>query len=281
MPQLIEKGYLYIAQPPLYQVKRGEKALYLKDDHAMEEYLLDNVLNTATYNTTNGTRAGGDLRDIAVKARTASNSINAISRSTSHAEVIEQVAIADGFNPNIVNDTDLIIVKATEIAKRLDNLADNLSKGWTGTADSDGYTFQRTLRGVPQIVRVPCNIITSREALKLHTLADALMDGFATTSTLVLKAGNFPITGPVAMMTAINEQGKKGINVQRYKGLGEMNPDQLWETTLDPDARTLLQVKVNHVDEANEVFETLMGDIVEPRRDFIQKNALNVSNLDV
>ena len=281
MPELIEKGFLYIAQPPLYQVKRGEKALYLKDDSAMEEYLLDNVLNTAVFNTEFGARGGKDLRDIAVNARTASNCIASIVRSTSHSDVIEQIAIADGFNPQVITDGSFASTKAQEIANRLDTLADHLSKGWQGDFDNDGYTFSRTLRGVPQIVRVPLKVITSGDALKLHRLSEALSDGFSSTNTLVLKEVNFPITGPVAMMNTINEQGKKGINVQRYKGLGEMNPDQLWETTLDPDARTLLQVKVNQIDEANVVFETLMGDIVEPRRDFIQKNALNVSNLDV
>ena len=281
MPELIEKGYLYIAQPPLYQVKRGEKSLYLKDDHAMEEYLLDNVLNTAIYKTDAGTRGGGDLRNIAVNARTASNHINSIARSTSHADVIEQVAIGDGFDPKVISDNAFAQKKAAHIAERLDKLADHLSKGWVGTFDENGYKFNRTLRGVPQVIYIPLKVINSGDALKLHSVVATLQDAFNATNTLVLKDIDFAITGPLAMMATINEQGKKGINVQRYKGLGEMNPDQLWETTLDPNARTLLQVRVNHIDEANVVFETLMGDIVEPRRDFIQKNALNVSNLDV
>ncbi len=281
MPQLIEKGYLYIAQPPLYQVKRGEKALYIKNDRDMENYLIDNVLTTAVLNTTEGGRAGADLKQIALTARIVVGHINALSRSTGNPEIIEQIALSDGFNPKVLTDEKFAESKASQIAKKLDKIADPLAKGWVGEMGNDGYVFKRTLRGVPQIINISKTAIGSRDGLTLHKLLAEFVDDYANINKLEIKDTKISIDGPISLMNAIASIGKKGIKVQRYKGLGEMNPEQLWETTLDPNARTLLQVRVEHVEKANIVFDTLMGDIVEPRREFIQSNALDVTNLDI
>ena len=281
MPEVIEKGYLYIAQPPLYQVKRGDKALYLKDDDAMQQYLIENMVNTATLDTSTGTRSNADLRDLCNMAHKAYHHIMAITRSTGHASVVENVALCGGFNMGILQDIPTLQQKAVDIASRLDSIAPTLEKGWLGNADTDGYTFNRTLRGVPQIVRVARSVIESGDAHQLNRIHENIAQPFLTPTILNIKDKQYPLNGVLEFISAINEHGKKGISVQRYKGLGEMNPDQLWETTLDPNARTLLRVEINQTEEANTIFETLMGDVVEPRKEFIQTNALNVANLDI
>lgn len=165
----------------------------------------------------------------------------------------------------------------------MDEIADANERGWTGTAaeDGGGLVFMRTLRSVPERYEIDGNLIRSAEARRLDAMTADLQAVYARPAMLGLKEVAVTIRGPVALVDTIMAQGRKGIEVQRYKGLGEMNPDQLWDTTLDPDVRTLLQVRVNHVDESEEVFSTLMGDVVEPRREFIQSNALAVENLDV
>ena len=282
MPEIIEKGYLYIAQPPLYRAKRGQSEVYLKDERAMEEYLIDGGLADAVMKLSSGAQvAGADLRGLTEQARTVRNLLMPLSRRVP-MRVVEQVAIAGALNPALLTDQAAGIAMAATVAARLDGLENELERGWSGEwLEGTGWTFARTLRGVTETHLIDAALIRSAEGRKLSELAVQLRDTYERAATFTAKDKETRISGPVALVTAVMDQGKKGIGIQRYKGLGEMNPEQLWETTLDPEARSLLQVKVAHADDAEEVFSTLMGDVVEPRRDFIQTNALKVSNLDV
>ncbi len=282
MPELFEKGYLYIAQPPLYRAKRGNSEVYLKDDRALENYLIDGGLNEAVLKLAGGVQyAGQDLRALADQGRQVKTLLGHLSRRVP-MRVVEQVAIAGAFNTAVLNDREAAEQAAAYIAKRLNALESDLAQGWQGhVEEGDGLVFSRTLRGVTETHHVDAAILRSAEGRKLDELASALQDIYAHHGELAAKDKSLRITGPVSLLDAIMDAGRKGIAIQRYKGLGEMNPEQLWETTLDPNVRSLLQVKVNHFEEAEEVFSTLMGDVVEPRRDFIQENALKVANLDV
>ena len=282
MRELIERGYLYIAQPPLYRAKRGQSEVYLKDDRALEEYLIDGGLADAVLKLGDGVQvAAADLRALTEKARQIKTLLAPLSRRVP-IRVVEQAAIAGALTPSLLTDG----VKGPEmsaiIAARLDALESPLERGWHGLwVEGDGWVLSRTLRGVTETHAIDAAIIRSAEARRLDDQGAALRETYGKTATLASKDKEFPVTGPVALAGAIVELGKKGIAIQRYKGLGEMNPGQLWETTLDPEVRSLLQVKVHQADEAEQVFSTLMGDVVEPRRDFIQTNALKVANLDV
>ena len=283
MPEIVERGHLYIAQPPLYRVQRGQSAVYLKDDHAMEDYLMDTGLGDTVLNLSDGTqRSGADLRsllDIALEAR---KLIQPLTVHLPNATVVEQAAIAGALNPELVADRERAGEAAQAIAWMLDRLSDRLERGWQGAQREDGaLTFARTLRGVTESLVIDDRIINSSEARRLNELWGDLRDTYVEHSRLVAKDQEQVITGPLTLLQAVFEAGRKGISMQRYKGLGEMNPDQLWETTLDQNARALLQVRVAQADAAGNIFETLMGDEVEPRRNFIQENALKVANLDV
>ncbi|MGE5548833.1 MAG: DNA topoisomerase (ATP-hydrolyzing) subunit B [Solirubrobacterales bacterium] len=282
MPELIEKGYLYIAQPPLYRAKRGQSEVYLKDDRAMEEYLIDGGLTDAVLKLASGAQiAGADLRALTEQARSVRNLLNPLTRRVP-MKVVEQAAIAAALNPALLTDPVQGPAKGAEIAARLDAVENELERGWSAEwIEGDGWRFRRTLRGVTETHALDAAIVRSAEGRKLLEAAATLVDTYAKGAILTVKDKDTAISGPMALVTAVMDQGKKGIAIQRYKGLGEMNPEQLWETTLDPEVRSLLQVKVAHADDAEEVFSTLMGDVVEPRRDFIQTNALKVSNLDV
>ncbi|MBT7136433.1 MAG: DNA topoisomerase (ATP-hydrolyzing) subunit B [Rhodospirillaceae bacterium] len=283
MPELIERGYLYIAQPPLYRAKRGQSEVYLKDDEALENYLLSSAVDDGTVLTTyDGTQlAGADLRQQVEEARHVNTLIERLSRHVP-IRIVEQAAIMGALNPQILSDDGHAKEIGEYAATRLDALEDVAERGWVGTVlDDGGLAFSRTLRGVEERHIIDSALIKSAEARKLDEKAGALQKLFARHGKLLVKDKEFDITGPVSLFESIMLAGRKGIGMQRYKGLGEMNPEQLWETTLDPNVRSLLQVKVNHADAAEEVFSTLMGDMVEPRRDFIQANALKVANLDV
>ncbi len=283
MPELIERGYLYIAQPPLYRVKRGSSEVYLKDDQALESHLLRESLDDLTLQIAEGAQvAGEDLWQVVDAARNAKNLLESMARKVGSHAVVEQIAIAGALNTEILSDREKARAAAEYVAKRLDNLADPLERGWQGEADEDGgMAFSRTLRGVTQRFEIDGDLIRSADARRLDAMAPSFQEYYGHLPVLVAKDEEIRIAGPIALIETILEVGRKGLSVQRYKGLGEMNPDQLWETTMDVDARVLHQVKINHVDDAEEVFSTLMGDLVEPRRDFIQTNALTVENLDV
>ncbi len=282
MPEVIERGHLYIAQPPLYRAKRGQSEVYLKDERAMEEYLIDGGLADAVLRLAGGVQvAGPDLRAATEQARQVKHLLGPLSRRVP-MRVVEQAAIAGALTPALLTDGVKGAEMAGIVAARLDGLEGELERGWRGLwVEGDGWVFTRTLRGVTETHAVDVAIIRSAEARRLHEMAAALRETYGAAAVLTAKDKETPISGPVALATQVMEQGKKGIAIQRYKGLGEMNPEQLWETTLDPEVRSLLQVKVAQADDAEQVFSTLMGDVVEPRRDFIQTNALKVANLDV
>jgi DNA gyrase subunit B len=280
MPQLVEKGHLYIAQPPLYKVSKGKSETYLKDQHAFENYLIDAGLEEAALELGTGeVRARRDLRDIVEQARTTTRIIDDLhSRYTRF--VVEQAAIGGLFDPELLHSAEQANAKARAIADRLDVLSEETERGWTGMFGNEGYVFRRQVRGVTEVHALDRAMIGSLEARRLNERLAHLQEIYALPAKLKRKDGETAVYGPRTLLEAIYEAGRKGISVQRYKGLGEMNPEQLWETTLDREARTLLQVKLGDLGEADEIFSRLMGDIVEPRREFIQANAL-AADVDV
>jgi len=283
MPELIERGYLYIAQPPLYRIKRGGSEVYLKDDRAMEDYLLRDCVGDVTLGFQDGSQiAGEDLWSLIEDARIARSHINNIQRKVGNHSVVEQSAVAGALSPSILNDEKSASEAAHYVATRLDALADPLEKGWSGEpSENGGLLFQRTLRGILQKYEIDGDLIRSRDARTLDAMAGTMQSIYSKFLVLKTKTGEQRIEGPSTLIEYLTNIGTKGLSFQRYKGLGEMNPEQLWETTMDVNARTLLQVKVDHADDASEVFSTLMGNLVEPRREFIQSNALSVENLDI
>ena len=283
MPAVIERGFLYIAQPPLYRAKRGNSEVYLKDDPALEDYLFNAAIDEGTVLVDGGGNqiAGPDLRNLVEEAREAKILLTHLAQHLP-VKILEQAAILGVLNPKILSDDKLAGEVADFIAKRLDALEPIAERGWKGTVSEDGgLAFARTLRGVTEQYLINESVIRSSEARQLDERAADLQRGYGAHGTLTVKDKEYSTTGPVSLVNAIMESGRKGVGIQRYKGLGEMNPEQLWETTLDPNVRTLLQVKVAHASDSDEVFSTLMGDVVEPRREFIQTNALKVANLDV
>ncbi|MGC1181298.1 MAG: DNA topoisomerase (ATP-hydrolyzing) subunit B [Methyloceanibacter sp.] len=282
MPALVEAGHLFIAQPPLYKVKRGQSERYLKDEKALEDYLVGEGLDEALLVSGDGaTRAGADLRDIVDTARKIVGILKGL-HSRYPRFIIEQAAIAGVLNPKVLKDAKQAQGAAAYIARRLDALAEETERGWHGEAlPEGGLRFWRELRGVMESHLVDGPFIASADALKLDHYAEHLQEVYANPATLKRKDLSTQVHGPGDLLDAVMLAGRKGLSLQRYKGLGEMNPDQLWETTLDLDTRTILQVKVGELDEADEIFSRLMGDVVEPRREFIQANALQVANLDV
>ncbi|AXI44555.1 DNA topoisomerase (ATP-hydrolyzing) subunit B [Sulfitobacter sp. SK012] len=279
MPQLIEHGHLYIAQPPLYKVARGKSEVYLKDQAAMEDYLVQQGIEGAMLRQGNGEEISGqDLTRVVDLARQMRRVLEAFPTHYPR-HILEQAAIAGAFVPGVV-DADLQGT-ADKVAKRLNLIAMEYEQGWHGRITQDhGIRLARILRGVEEVRTLDGKMLRSGDARRSGTFTEHLQEVYDLPATLVRKDRNQMIHGPMDLLNAILAEGEKGLSLQRYKGLGEMNPEQLWETTLDPDARTLLQVKVADMAEADDLFTKLMGDVVEPRREFIQQNALNVENLD-
>ena len=283
MPELIERGYVYIAQPPLYKVKKGNSILYIKNEHDMEDYLIRGGCDDAALVLASGEQImAQDLIDLVEKNRKARSLIGTLSKNIPE-KIIEQMAICGLFDKEVINDKNKLSKELSTLADRLNMLEAEYDRGWSVELQEDGsLLFARTLRGVTEKHTVGAVVFDSPEAQLLHEMQDLLKSNFANINTLISKQGlEKKITGPVSFVDAVMAAGKKGITIQRYKGLGEMNPEQLWETTLDPEARSLLQVKIEDMEQANETFSTLMGDVVEPRKEFIQDNALNVVNLDI
>ena len=279
MPELIEGGYLYIAQPPLYKVSRGKSEVYLKDQPALEDYLIEQGVDGAMLRQGNGEEiVGQDLRRVVEEARRLRMVLQAFPTHYPR-HILEQAAIAGAFVPGAV-DADLQGV-ANKLAERLNLIALEYERGWQGRITQDkGVRLARILRGVEEVRTLDGPMLRSGEARKTGSLTQSLQEVYGLPAALHRKDRSQVIHGPLDLLKAILDEGEKGLSLQRYKGLGEMNPDQLWETTLDPDARTLLQVRVEDMAEADDLFTKLMGDVVEPRREFIQKNALSVENLD-
>jgi len=281
MRDIIDQGYLYIAQPPLYKVSRGKSEQYLKDERALEDYLIEAGLDECVFKPASGAdRAGRDLLTLVEEART----IRAVLRSLHsryNRTVVEQAAIASVLRQEIFGNPEKAKAAAEYIAKRLDALADEVERGWIGHfTEGEGFQFERTVRGVKDVAIIDHALLGSADARKLDEYAPRLQEAYARPGVLRRKESETPIHGPVDLFEAVTETGRKGLTLQRYKGLGEMNPEQLWQTTLDTEARSLLQVKVKEVDEADDIFTKLMGDVVEPRREFIQDNSLS-ANVDV
>jgi DNA gyrase subunit B len=280
MEELIKRGHIYIAQPPLYKVNRGKSEQYLKDERALEDYLIATGLEDSVLKLASGEeRSGQDLLTLVEEARQIRTILQGL-HSRYNRKVIEQAAIAGVLTPSVTSDLKTGGAAADYIAKRLDALEDETERGWKGTFDEEGFHFERTVRGVKEVAIIDQALLGSADARKLDEFAASLQQAYprpTPPAMLRRKDETTAIYGPVGLFEALTSAGRKGISMQRYKGLGEMNPEQLWETTLDVNARSLLQVRIKEVDEANVLFDQLMGDLVEPRRQFIQDNALSAS----
>jgi DNA gyrase subunit B len=291
MRTLIDAGYLYIAQPPLYHAKRGSSVVYLKDERALEDYLVAGGIDGAvlTLGTDGSQIAGAELKEVVDHARAAKALALPLARRVGNRDAVEQAAVLGALDPQVFSDATQAQAVAETIARRMNALVPELERGWKGTFAGGALVLERRLRGETDRAVIDPVVLNSVEGRRLCELAAEMQHVYGRFAELRLAAKRgeeeaappLRITGPIRLFEAIAEQGRKGVTVGRYKGLGEMNPEQLWTTTLDPEARHLLQVKVSHSEEADGIFSTLMGDIVEPRREFIQDNALKVANLDV
>ncbi|MDC0062953.1 DNA topoisomerase (ATP-hydrolyzing) subunit B [Candidatus Puniceispirillum sp.] len=282
MRPLIEKGYLYIAQPPLFRAKRGQSEVYLKDQQELDLYLMEAGLKDAVLTTADASQmAGADLADVVNLAVATSRLIETVSRKLGNRDVVEQAAIAGLLNLTTLDSTEA----AQYLAKRLEAKADVLEKGWSGsveqTDDGSALVVQRRLRGITERHVINRRVVNIGEARRLDEAAGHLQTIYGKPLELRLASQTVMISGPTELSQLIFQTGRKGAQISRYKGLGEMNPSQLWETTLDPEQRILLQVTIDQEDDADNAFSTLMGEAVEERRNFIQENALRVANLDV
>ncbi|SEB61904.1 DNA gyrase subunit B [Nitratireductor aquibiodomus] len=286
MPELIERGHLYIAQPPLYKVTRGKSVQYIKDEAAFEEFLIDSGLEEATLELSNGeVRGGQDLKQVIDDARGVRSLINGL-HTRYDRSVVEQAAVAGALNAAVLADPGRAAEAVKHVAERLDMIAEDTERGWEGRVNpsnegAGGYLFERTVRGVREVVVLDSALVASADARAIDRYTARLQEIYTKSPVLRRKDKSEVISGPMALLDQVFATGRKGLTMQRYKGLGEMNAEQLWETTLDPDARSLLQVKVTDATDADSLFSRLMGDEVEPRREFIQDNALSVANLDI
>jgi DNA gyrase subunit B len=286
MPELIERGWLYIAQPPLFQVKRGQRSVYLKDERALEDHLIDLSVEASVMNLATGEQRGGpDLRELAVHSRDISGVIRTLGDKIGDNRVAEQATVVGALDPEAIATVEQANEAAVVIASRVAAI-DAASGSWRGEGyvDGEGLPGMRVFHlsnGYEAVYAITPRLLRGQEAAHLNTTKASMQSLFGRPAMLVSKDRELEIHGPSGLARAMQEEGRRGLSIQRYKGLGEMNPEQLWETTLDPEARTLLQVMVADAVEAGEVFSTLMGDEVEPRRNFIQENALKVANLDV
>ncbi|WP_324132578.1 DNA topoisomerase (ATP-hydrolyzing) subunit B [Bosea sp. (in: a-proteobacteria)] len=282
MPEVIERGHLFIAQPPLYKAARGKSHVYLKDERALEDYLVETALDGAVFKTSGGDaagvveRGGADLRGLIEEARGIRFTLGQL-HSRYDRRVVEQMAIAGALRPVSEENEAQAQAAAAKVAARLDAISDELERGWEGKVAEGGFQFSRMVRGVKQVATVDAGLLASAEARKLDAASVSLQEAYSRPGVLSRKGDDHAVNGPTGLFEAITAIGKKGVTLQRYKGLGEMNPEQLWETTLDRDVRSLLRVKNDQNDEADDLFVKLMGDVVEPRREFIQTNALNAT----
>ena len=282
MPELIERGHIYIAQPPLYKVSRGKSSQYIKNEAAFEDFLIETGLEEATLEMASGeVRAGPDLRSVVEDARTMRQLLAGL-HTRYDRRVVEQAAIAGLLNPDASKDNATAQRSADIVAKRLDMISEETERGWEAHVTEDGgYRFERMVRGVKDAAILDMALLGSADARQIDRVASRLSEVFSEPPLLRRKDKVETLSGPMALLDAIFATGRKGLTLQRYKGLGEMNAEQLWETTLDPNVRSLLQVRVTDATDADSLFTRLMGDEVEPRREFIQENALSVANLDV
>ncbi len=279
MQDLIKAGYLYIAQPPLYKVSKGKSEVYLKDDLALQSYLIDMGIGESTLKINGGTTlAGSDLKRVINLTKKIKKILENLPANIP-SFIFEQLTLAGGMSKDYL-ETNTIDLEYN-ISKRLDYVSPEYEKGWSCKfTEENNLEIFRTLRGVKNSYFLEKNILDKKEAILLNELRSEMLEIFDKEVIFVKKDKSFKLHSPTELLNLIIKQGEKGLSLQRYKGLGEMNADQLWETTLDPDSRTLLQVKIEQSAEEGTLFSDLMGDDVEPRRSFIQEQALNVSNLD-
>jgi DNA gyrase subunit B len=281
MPQLVEAGHLYIAQPPLYKVSRGRSEVYLKDEMARDRYLVDTGLEDAVLDAGGVQYAGADLRRLVTEATHVERLLKALPQRYDLA-LVEQAAIAGALNAELLSDEAARGTVAEAIARRLDLLEEVIEAPWHGRpAEDGGFFLERELRGVREVYVIDAALIESAEARSLNRHMAGMAEVYRQAGMLRRGSDATRIVSPTGLLATVTAHGQKGLSMQRYKGLGEMNPGQLWETTLDPDSRNLLRVKISNADTADEIFSRLMGDVVEPRREFIQDNALKVANLDI
>ncbi len=281
MPELIERGHIYIAQPPLYKAMRNKSETYLKDERALEDYLIGVGLDGAVLKLGSGAEiAGDDLRRVIEEARLIRQVMAAL-HTRYDKKIIEQAAIAGALTQGIMANEAVAAEAAAYVSRRLDAISDDMERGWSGAIENGGFIFRRTLRGVTEAAVLDPGLLNSAEARKLDERAGALQEIYSKPARLIRRNDDIAVNGPLGLFDAITTIARKGLTMQRYKGLGEMTATQLWETTLDRNVRSLLQVKLRDVAEAEDIFVRLMGDVVEPRRAFIQENALSVLNLDV
>jgi DNA gyrase subunit B len=274
MRPLIERGHLYIAQPPLYKVKRGQSEVYLKDERAFEAYLLDAACADSTLKLGNGEMlAHSDFRAAADSVTKAKHALDTLLRQVTNAHILEQALFA-GYVESASTETAAVLLKRLQTQE-------HENAQWEVAHSEENLSVSRTYAGVKETWVITPTLLAMPEARVLISLKPTILHLFENGCTHVIGEKTTGVHwGPSSLAQSIFDLGRKGISISRYKGLGEMNPEQLWQTTLDPSIRALVQVKLNHIEEAEEIFSTLMGDVVEPRREFIQRNALNVSNLD-
>lgn len=275
MRELIDRGYLYIAQPPLYKMRRGNNDVYLKDDEALEQHLQTSSLEDANMALASGKILSGDeLQNVLTQASKISKSVSSLAKKIP-VHLIEAAAIA-----HVFDGKDGSVEKASAWEKSLAKLLGEQA-GWVCTFDAGVFKIRRMVRGVEEIFFIEEKYLHSKDAFDIAAQIPYLDEYFAGESTLTRKQNSAIIATPIALYNTMMDWAKKGSTINRFKGLGEMNPEQLWDTTLNPETRRLLQVKIEDDAETETIFSTLMGDIVEPRRDFIVSNALSVENLDV
>jgi DNA gyrase subunit B len=282
MRDLIDRGHIYIAQPPLYKVKRGSSEQYLKNERALEDYLVEGGVADATFTEAGGSvHTGEDLHDIVRQSRDIVHQLATFNSRYSRS-ILEQAVIVGGLDPDAIADPARAAEIVARVVRRLDRVSDEVERGWRGEPDGQGgLVFSRTIRGVTETHALDAALLASADARKLRQMIEPLAETFRGVGSLVRKDATLDVHGPSSLYDSVAAAGRKGVTLQRYKGLGEMNAEQLWETTLDPNVRTLLKVEIKESDDHDRLFSELMGDLVEPRRDFIQDNALAVANLDV
>lgn len=278
MRELVERGHLYVAQPPLYKVGKGRSEVYLKDDAALDTYLIDSALDEAVFRDAAGSdHAGIDLKALVMKSRNLNRLLESLPPRYNR-ELLQALALEGGLEPGQKKLTDA----AKNAAKFLNTIGKGEEeRGWKGLAEKDGFVFTQTIRGITDTYIIDSEVIQSGEARSISKFGKELCKLFGKGAVFRKGEEEFPTQTPTALFNQVLALGRRRLSIQRYKGLGEMNPGQLWETTLDPEVRTLLQVKISQADTADEIFSKLMGEVVEERREFIQENALNVVNLDV
>ena len=287
MKPIIDSGRLYIAQPPLYRLKKGSSTVYKKDDSDLEDYLIEEGLKNSTFMNTKGAQvAGEELKQIIYLSKKTKDLLLPLLRRVDNSDIIEHTAIVRGLDIRNLKDIKIGQEIAKYLQQRLNLISNIFQKNWKVSYENVSIVFQRTIRGFTEKYVIDENFLVTPEAKALNDLKDELMENFyrlkeTGCGILNYKNEDFNIFGPLNLIDKILDIGKSGLQINRYKGLGEMNPDQLWETTLDQNERVLLSVKINEIDSANKAFEDLMGGETDARKRFIAENSLKVANLDI